>query len=194
MSELDRAIETLRSGGFIALLDSPDRENEADILLAARHATGEAVNFMASYVRGLVTVAAPQNILAALDIPLLPVRYPVPHAPRFAEPVDAVEGATTGASAFDRALTLRKLADPQARPQDFSRPGHIFPLMGMPGGLSERCGHTEGSIALAELAGIVPVVAICELLAPDGHMASGDDVTAFAREHDMPIVSIEEIA
>lgn len=193
MYGLDHAMETLANGGFVALQDSPDRENEADILLAAQHATGETVNFMASYVRGLITVAAPQNILTALDIPLLPVRYPVPHAPRFTEPVDAVEGTTTGASAFDRAATLRKLADPDAQPQDFSRPGHIFPLMGMPGGLSERRGHTEGSIALAELAGIVPVVAICELLAPDGHMASGEEVLAFAREHNMPLASIDEI-
>ncbi len=193
MSGLDHAMETLRNGGFVALQDSPDRENEADILLAAQHATGEAVNFLASYVRGLITVAAPQDILNTLDIPLLPVRYPVPHAPRFTEPVDAVEGTTTGASAFDRAATLRNMADPDAQPRDFSRPGHIFPLMGMPGGLSERRGHTEGSIALAELAGIVPVVAICELLAPDGHMASGEEVFAFVREHNMPLASIEEI-
>ena len=89
--------------------------------------------------------------------------------------------------------TLRKLADPQARPEDFSRPGHIFPLAAAPWGLAERRGHTEGAVALAELAGITPVVAICELMAPDGHMASGDQVTDFAREHDIPIAHIEEI-
>ncbi|MCD6359237.1 MAG: 3,4-dihydroxy-2-butanone-4-phosphate synthase [Armatimonadetes bacterium] len=193
MSELDRAVEALRAGEFVILLDHPDRENEADVLLAAEHATGERVNWLATHVRGLITVAAPQAILDALDIPLLPVRYPVANAPRFAEPVDAVEGTTTGASAFDRAVTLRKLADPQARPEDFSRPGHIFPLMGMPGGLAERRGHTEGSIALAELAGIIPVVAICELMAPDGHMAAGDQVADFAREHGIPIAHIEDI-
>ncbi len=193
MSDLDRAIETLRAGGFVALQDSPDRENEADILLAAEHATGEKVNFMATHVRGLITVAVPKTVLDALDVPLLAVRYPVPHAPRFTEPVDAVAGCTTGASAFDRAATLRKLADPEAQPQDFSRPGHIFPLMGMPGGLAERRGHTEGSIALAELAGITPVIAICELMNPAGRMASGDEVMQFARAHDVPVASISQI-
>lgn len=193
MSELDRALEALRTGGFVVLLDHPDRENEADVLLAAQHATGESVNWLAANVRGLITVAVPERILQALDIPLLPMRYPVAHAPRFTEPVDAVEGTTTGASAFDRAATLRKLADPQARPEDFSRPGHIFPLMGMPGGLAERRGHTEGSIALAEMAGITPVVAICELMAPDGQMAVGDQVTDFARRHHIPVATIEEI-
>lgn len=193
MSDFERALEALRTGRFVVLQDHPDRENEADVLLAAQHASGESVNWLAVQVRGLITVAVPERILQALDIPLLPMRYPVAHAPRFTEPVDAAEGTTTGASAFDRAATLRKLADPQARPEDFSRPGHIFPLMGMPGGLAQRRGHTEGSIALAELAGITPVVAICELMEPGGHMARGEQVTGFARQHGIPIVSIEEI-
>ncbi len=193
MSQLQRALEALQTGGFVILQDHPDRENEADVLQAAQFATGESINWLATHVRGLITVAVPEAILKRLDIPPLPVRYPVAHAPRFAEPVDAVAGTTTGASAFDRAVTVRKLADPQARPEDFSRPGHIFPLMGMPGGLAERRGHTEGSIALAELAGLTPVVVICELMEPGGHMAAGEQVTQFARQHDIPIATIEEI-
>ena len=193
MTALDRAMQALASGGFVVLTDHPERENEADVLLAAEHATGEKINFMATHVRGLITVAVPEAILARLDIPLLPMRYPVPHAPRFAEPVDAVRGTTTGASAFDRAVTLRLLADPDARPEDFSRPGHIFPLAGASGGLAQRRGHTEGSLALAELAGITPVVAICELMAPDGTMATGDQVMHFARRHDIPIATIDDI-
>lgn len=194
MSKIDGAIEALRSGGFVALEDHPDRENEADILLAGEHATGETVNWLAVHARGLITVAVAPEILQRLDIPLLPQRYAVDNAPRFTEPVDAVEGTTTGASAFDRAITLRKLADPQSRPEDFSRPGHIFPLQCMPGCLLDRRGHTEGAIALARLAGLQPVVAICELMNEEGHMARGDEVVQFARNHDLPLISVQELA
>lgn len=194
MSELDRAIEALGSGGFVALLDHPERENEADILLAAEHATGERINFMATHVRGLITVAVAPEILRRLDIPLLPPRYSAPHAPRFTEPVDAVRGTTTGASAFDRAITLRLLADPDSVPEDFSRPGHVFPLAGMPGGLADRRGHTEGALALAQLAGLRPCVVIAELMAEDGHMAHGEQVVEFARRHDIPLISVDEVA
>jgi len=194
MSNLDRAIEALAAGGFVALEDHPGRENEADILLAAEHATGERVNFMAAHVRGLITVALAPEILQRLDIPLLAPRYCAPNAPRFTEPVDAMRGTTTGASAFDRAITLRMLADPHSVPEDFSRPGHVFPLAAMPGGLAERRGHTEGAVALARLAGLRPCVVIAELMAEDGHMAHGEQVIEFARRHGMPIASVEELA
>lgn len=194
MSKIEEAIAALRSGGFVTLEDHPDRENEADVLLAGEHATGESVNFLAVHARGLITVAVAPEILRRLDIPLLPQRYTVDNAPRFTEPVDAVEGTTTGASAFDRAITLRKLADPEALPEDFSRPGHIFPLECMPGCLLDRRGHTEGAIALARLAGLQPVVAICELMNEDGHMARGEEVREFARVHEMPLISVQEVA
>jgi 3,4-dihydroxy-2-butanone 4-phosphate synthase len=113
--------------------------------------------------------------------------------PRFAVPVDAAQGITTGASAFDRAVTLRLLADPAARPEDFSRPGHIFPLAAVEGGLAQRRGHTEGAVALATLAALETVVAICELMAPDGTMAHGKHVTEFAQEHGIPIVTMREL-
>ncbi|MGD9495383.1 MAG: 3,4-dihydroxy-2-butanone-4-phosphate synthase [Armatimonadota bacterium] len=193
MGSIEHAIEALAAGGFVALEDHPERENEADILLAAEHATGERVNFLARHVRGLITVAVAEEILQRLDIPLLPARYSVPNAPRFAEPIDAVRGTTTGASAFDRAITLRLLADPDARPEDFSRPGHIFPLAAMPGGLAERRGHTEGAVTLARLAGLRPVVVIAELMNEEGHMARGAEVRAFARHHRMPLISVEEL-
>lgn len=194
MSTIEEAVEALAAGGFVALEDDPERENEADILLAAEHATGERVNFLATHVRGLITVAVAEEILQRLDISLLPARYSVANAPRFTEPVDAVRGTTTGASAFDRAITLRMLADPDTRPEDFSRPGHVFPLAAMPGGLADRRGHTEGAIALARLAGIRPVVAIAELMNEAGHMARGDEVREFARRHNMPLISVEALA
>ncbi len=194
MQSIDDAIESLARGGFVALPDHPERENEADILLAAEHATGERVNYLATHVRGLIAVAVAEEILRRLDIPLLEPRYSVPNAPRFAEPIDAVAGTTTGASTFDRAVTLRMLADPDSRPEDFSRPGHVLPLAAMPGGLAERRGHTEGAVALARLAGLRPVVAIAELMDDEGRMARGECVREFARRHAMPLVSVEEIA
>jgi len=193
MSTIEEAIEALRSGGFVALEDNPERENEADILLAAEHATGERVNWLAVHVRGLITVAVAPEVLERLDIPLLPQRYAVENAPRFTEPVDAVEGTTTGASAFDRAITLRMLADPDSRPDDFSRPGHIFPLQCMPGCLLDRQGHTEGAVALARLAGLQPVVAICELMNEEGHMARGREVVQFAEKHGIPRISVQAL-
>lgn len=194
MSSLKDAINALARGDFVVLVDNPQRENEADVLLAAEHATGEKINFLATHVRGLITVAVIEDILRRLDIPLLRPRYSVPNAPRFAEPVDAIRGTTTGASAFDRAVTARMLADPDARPEDFSRPGHVFPLAAMPGGLAERRGHTEGAIALAQLAGTRPVVVIAELMAEDGHMARGRQVEEFARRHHLPLISVEDLA
>ncbi|NLO06527.1 MAG: 3,4-dihydroxy-2-butanone-4-phosphate synthase [candidate division WS1 bacterium] len=193
MSTIEEAIEALRSGGFVALEDHPERENEADVLLAGELATGASVNFLAVHARGLITVAVAPEILERLDIPLLPQRYTVANAPRFTEPVDAVEGTTTGASAFDRAITLNKLADPNSRPEDFSRPGHVFPLQCMPGCLLDRRGHTEGAIALAKLAGLQPVVAICELMNEEGHMARGEQVVEFAEKHGMPRISVQAL-
>ncbi len=194
MDTLDEAIEALARGGFVALEDHPERENEADILLAGEHATGERISYLATHARGLMTVAVADEILRRLEIALLEPRYSAPNAPRMAEPVDAVEGITTGASAFDRAVTVRRLADPHARPEDFSRPGHVFPLWCAPGGLAERRGHTEGAVALARLAGLRPVVAIFELMAEDGHMARDEQVREFARRHGMPLISVEELA
>jgi 3,4-dihydroxy-2-butanone 4-phosphate synthase len=193
MSTIEEAVEALRSGGFVALEDNPERENEADILLAAEHATGERVNWLAMHVRGLITVAVAPEVLERLDIPLLPQRYAVENAPRFTEPVDAVEGTTTGASAFDRAITLRMLADPDSRPDDFSRPGHIFPLQCMPGCLLDRQGHTEGAVALARLAGLRPVVAICELMNEEGHMARGEEVVRFAERHHIARITVQAL-
>ncbi len=193
MSRIDEAIEALRSGGFVVLEDHPERENEADVLLAGEQATGESVNWLAMHARGLITVAVAPEILKRLDIPLLPQRYAVDNAPRFTEPVDAVEGTTTGASAFDRAITLRKLADPESRPEDFSRPGHVFPLQCMPGCLLDRRGHTEGAITLARLAGLRPVVAIAELMNEEGRMARGEEVTQFARVHGLPLISVQKL-
>ncbi len=191
--DLDHAIESLASGGFVILVDAPDRENEGDVLLAAEHATGEKVNFLATHARGLIAVALPESRLRALEIPLIEPAYVGKNYPHFTVPVDAARGITTGASAFERALTLRLLADPACRPEDFSRPGHIFPLAAVEGGLAKRRGHTEGAVTLAGLAGLQPAVTICELMEPSGRMAAGEEIAQFAREHDIPVVTMQEL-
>ncbi len=190
---LSEAVEALRRGEFVALLDPAEREAEADLLLAAEHATGERINRMITMARGILTVAVEQRRLEELDIPLIERRFAGPDAPRFAVPIDYRRGTTTGVSAYDRAVTIRALTNPDARPEDFARPGHVFPLAAAPGGLAERRGHTEGAVALARLAGLYPAVAMCEIMAPDGHMARGAKLKEWLREHGVVAVSVSQI-
>lgn len=193
LTSLAEAVEHFRQGGFIALLDHPEREGEADLLCAVEHITGEKVNFMATHARGLVTVAVSARRLKELDIRLIEPRFHGDNVPAFTETVDYNPTSTTGVSAFERAATMRALIDPQARPEDFMRPGHVFPLAAAPDGLAERKGHTEGAIALARLAGLQPAVVMCEVMAPDGHMAHGEQIAAFSRQHAIPMVSVPQI-
>jgi 3,4-dihydroxy-2-butanone 4-phosphate synthase len=190
---LRRAIDALARGDVVALLDRADREAEADLILAAEHATGERVNRMITIARGILTLAISGERLTELEIPLVPPHHPAPHAPRFAVPVDVAEGITTGVSAYDRAATIRALADPSSRAEDFTCPGHVFPLAASPGGLAERQGHTEGALALAELAGLRPVVAMCEIMAPDGLMARGAALRRWLVEHGVAPASVPQI-
>jgi len=186
--------EHFRTGGFVALLDSPQREGEADLLQAAEHVTGESINFMVTHARGLITVAMTPERLGELQIPVLDQQFGVENMPRFTMPVDYTPAVTTGVSAFDRAATIRALLDPGARPEDFARPGHVFPLAAAEGGLAERAGHTEGAVGLAQLAGLRPVVVMCEIMAPDGYMASGPTLERFVHIHGIPLITVEQIA
>jgi len=179
-----------RAGELVALLDRPEREGEADILLAAEHVTPGKLNFMAREVCGLITFAVDAGRLRELEIPLLKPAHQIANMPRFAEPVDYVHGTTTGVSLFDRAATIKAMLDPASRPEDFARPGHVFPLAAAEGGLSEREGHTEGAVMLARLAGLQPAVVMCELLAPDGHMAVGADLREWLAHHEIALVDI----
>ncbi len=179
---------------MVLLLDDPDREGEADLLQAAQFCTGESLNFMIRYAHGLVTVALAETRLQELDLPLIERRYAPPHAPRFAVPVDYTPGMTTGVSAYDRAATIKALIDPEARPEDFARPGHVFPLAASSGGPLQRGGHTEGAVGLAQLAGLYPAVVMCELMDEDGHMAVGPAVEAFSSQHQIPLVTVAQIA
>jgi len=194
VTPLDETIEHFRRGGFVALLDSADREDEADLLQAAQYVSGESINFMLTHVRGLITVAMVPQRLSELQIPILDQQFGVENMPRFTIPVDYTPAVTTGVSAFDRAATIRALADRDTRPEDFARPGHVFPLSARDGGLAERAGHTEGAVGLAQLAGLPPVVAMCEIMASDGHMAAGATLQQFLKTHNVPLVTVEQIA
>ena len=194
VTPLDKAIEHFRRGGFVALLDSADREDEADLLQAAQSVTGESINFMLTHVRGLITVAMAPQRLSELQIPVLDQQFGVKSMPRFTMPVDYTPAVTTGISAFDRAATIRALADWDTRPEDFARPGHVFPLAAAWEGLADRAGHTEGAVGLAQLAELRPVVAMCEIMAPDGHMAAEATLQRFLEAHNVPLVTVEQIA
>ncbi len=194
VTPLDKAIDHFRRGGFVALLDSASREDEADLLQAAQSVTGESINFMLTHVRGLITVAMASQRLSELQIPVLDQQFCAENMPRFAMPVDYTPAVTTGVSAFDRAATIQALADRDTRPEDFARPGHVFTLAAAPEGLADRAGHTEGAVGLAQLAELPPVVAMCEIMAPDGHMAAGDTLQRFLEAHNVPLVTVEQIA
>ena len=194
VTPLDKAIDRFRGGSFVALLDSADREDEADLLQAAQYVSGESINFMITHARGLITIAMAPQRLSELQIPVLDQQFGVENMPRFAMPVDYIPAVTTGISAFDRAATIRALADWDTRPEDFARPGHVFPLSACDGGLAERTGHTEGAVGLAQLAELRPVVAMCEIMAPDGHMAAEATLQRFLEAHNVPLVTVEQIA
>ncbi len=193
LTDIEQAVRHFATGGFVLLLDDPGREGEADLLQSAQFCTGESLNFMIKYARGLVTLAIRAERLEELELPLIEPRYAPPHAPRFAVPVDYTPGTTTGVSAFDRAATVRAFLDPTARPEHFARPGHVFPLAATAGGPQARGGHTEGAVGLAQLAGLYPAVVMCELMDEDGRMATRDQAAAFAQQHGIPLVTVEQV-
>jgi 3,4-dihydroxy 2-butanone 4-phosphate synthase/GTP cyclohydrolase II len=193
-TDVEQAIAALHAGDFVALLDHPEREGEADLLLAAQFATGEKLNVMITQARGLVTIAVIESRLQELGIPLLEPANTGSNWPRFAAPVDYTIGTTTGVSAFDRAATACALTDPQARPEQFMRPGHLLPLAASPGGIAQRAGHTEGAVALAEAAELYPAVVMCEMLAPDGQMARGKGLEELIAQYGFAAVTVERVA
>ena len=185
-------LEELRQGRPVILVDDEDRENEGDLILAAEHATPDWVNFMLKECRGLLCVALTEERAKALDLPLMVERNQDPQGTRFTVSVDA-RGTTTGISAFERAATIRLLADPEAGPQDFRRPGHIFPLVARPGGVLRRAGHTEATVDLLRLAGLTPVGSLIEILKEDGSMARLPDLLEFAGRHGLKVGTIADL-
>ena len=191
---METVIEAFARGEAVILLDHPDREGEADLVLGAQHATGAGINALATIARGLITIGVAAQRLADLGIPMIRPVNCAENYPHFAEPVDYTIDTTTGASAFDIAATARALSDATARPEDFARPGHLLPLAENEAGLAGRAGHTEGAVALARLAGLYPASLICEVLAPDGTMASGEALNRIVDENNFLVTTVQHVA
>jgi 3,4-dihydroxy 2-butanone 4-phosphate synthase / GTP cyclohydrolase II len=193
MSPIHEAIEILKNGKMIILVDDEDRENEGDLVLAADFVTPESINFMARHGRGLICLTMEKKEIDRLQLPLMTPRNKATRGTAFTVSIEAREGVTTGISAADRAQTIRVAIDPEKGPHDLSSPGHIFPLQAVDGGVLVRAGHTEGSVDLARLAGLKPAGVICEIMNEDGTMARLPDLEKFSKEHDIPIFTIKEL-
>jgi len=189
---IEEAIHDIREGKMVILVDDEDRENEGDIIVAAEKATPEIINFMASYAKGLICVPMTGERLDELEIQPMVLENTDNHETAFTVSVD-YKTTTTGISAHERAATVAALLSPEAKPADFRKPGHIFPLRYKEGGVLRRAGHTEGSIDLARLAGLYPAAVICEIMSSDGSMARVPELMEFAREHNLKIVTIADL-
>src|SRR6202140_3948162 len=192
-TDVPTAIEEIRAGRMIVVIDDEDRENEGDLTLAAEKVTPEAINFMAKYGRGLVCLAMTEERLDHLRIGPMTSENTSQYGTAFCEAIDARDGVTTGISAYDRAHTIKTAIDPATRPSDLARPGHVFPLRARKGGVLVRAGQTEASVDLARLAGMVPAGIICEIMKDDGTMARVPDLIEFCRVHEMKMLTVAEL-
>jgi 3,4-dihydroxy 2-butanone 4-phosphate synthase/GTP cyclohydrolase II len=187
------AIEEIRAGRMIVIVDDEDRENEGDLTLAAEKVTPESINFMAKYGRGLICLAMTEERLEHLNIGPMTAENTSQYGTAFCEAIDARQGVTTGISAYDRARTIQVAIDPATKPSDLARPGHVFPLRARKGGVLVRAGQTEASVDLARLAGLVPAGIICEIMKDDGSMARVPDLIEFCRLHKMKMLTVAEL-
>jgi len=193
IKKVEAAISDLRSGKMIILVDNEDRENEGDLILAADKVTPETINFMSKYARGLICLSMAGEEIDRLQIPMMAKKNTSKLDTAFTVSIEAAVGVTTGISAADRAHTILTAINPNSTHDDIVMPGHIFPLRAKAKGVMERDGHTEGSIDLARLAGLRPAAVLCEVMNDDGSMARMPDLKKFAKEHDLKLISIEEL-
>ena len=191
-SAIEDAIEDIRQGKMVVVVDDEDRENEGDIIIAAEHVTPEAINFMATYAKGLICTPMEGERLDALNIPQMVANNTDHHETAFTVSVDAYD-TETGISAYERCQTVKRLIDPQAKPSDFRRPGHVFPLRAVPGGALRRAGHTEATTDLARLAGLYPAGLCCEIMEDDGHMMRTPQLMEFAARHNLRILTVQAL-
>jgi len=191
--DVETALEEIRAGRMIVVIDDEDRENEGDLTMAAEKITPEAINFMAKYGRGLVCLAMTEERLDYLRLGQMSSENTSNFGTAFTESIDAKDGVTTGISAYDRSHTIQVAIDSTTRPNDLARPGHIFPLRARKGGVLVRAGQTEASVDLARLAGMIPAGVICEIMNDDGTMARVPQLTEFCREHDMKMLTVAEL-
>ena len=182
----------IKAGKIIIVIDDEDRENEGDLVMAAEKVTGEAINFMATYGKGLICTPMEEEILKELQINSMVENNTDNHETAFTVSVD-YKDTTTGISAYERALTISKLLENGVKPEDFRRPGHVFPLVAKKNGVLERTGHTEASVDLAKLAGLKGAGVICEVMKEDGHMARTEDLIKMAKEHNLKIITVKSL-
>lgn len=190
---IDEAIEEIRNGRMIILVDDEDRENEGDLTIGAEHVTPEAINFMAKYGRGLICLPMAPDMVDKLGLSLMTQTNNSKFGTNFTVSIEAREGVTTGISAADRATTVLAAVADGARPEDLATPGHVFPLRAKAGGVLVRAGQTEGSVDLAHLAGCRPAAVICEIMRDDGEMARMPQLEAFAAEHGLKIAAVKDL-
>jgi 3,4-dihydroxy 2-butanone 4-phosphate synthase/GTP cyclohydrolase II len=190
---IEEAMKDVRAGRMVIVVDDEDRENEGDLTMAAETITPEAINFMAKHGRGLICLSLTGERLDELKIPLMVAENTSPYETAFCVSVEARRGVTTGISAHDRATTIKAILDPKTRPEDLTRPGHVFPLRAKEGGVLARAGQTEAAIDLARLAGLCPAGVICEIMNEDGTMARVPQLMEFAARHGLKIVTVKDL-
>ncbi|RMH07301.1 MAG: bifunctional 3,4-dihydroxy-2-butanone-4-phosphate synthase/GTP cyclohydrolase II [Nitrospirae bacterium] len=190
---IEEALQDIRQGKFVILVDDEDRENEGDLVMAAEKVTPQAINFMAKYARGLICLALTPERADELQLHPQTSENTAPFGTAFTVSIDAARDVTTGISAADRATTIRMAVDPRCKASDFTRPGHVFPLRAHRGGVLKRAGQTEGSVDLAKLAGMVPAGVICEIMNDDGTMARVPDLVKFAKQHHLKLITIKDL-
>jgi 3,4-dihydroxy 2-butanone 4-phosphate synthase/GTP cyclohydrolase II len=192
-STIDQAIEDIREGNIVIVVDDEDRENEGDMILAAEKVTVEKINFLTKHARGLICMPITPERSKELDLQPMVQTNTCQYGTAFTVSVDYKTGTTTGISAFDRSATIKAIVDSNSRGEDFARPGHIFPLTAKPGGVLRRAGHTEAAVDLARLAGITPAGVLCEILDDDGSMARLPRLKRIAQEYDLKIITIRDL-
>jgi 3,4-dihydroxy 2-butanone 4-phosphate synthase / GTP cyclohydrolase II len=192
-TDVPTALDEIRAGRMIVIVDDEDRENEGDLMLAAEKVSPEAINFMAKFGRGLICLTLTEERLEHLRIGPMSAENTSNYGTAFCEAIDAREGVTTGISAYDRARTILVAIDPATRPSDLARPGHVFPLRARKGGVLVRAGQTEASVDLARMAGLVPAGIICEIMREDGTMARVPDLIEFCKEHRLKMLTVAEL-
>ena len=189
ISSVEEVVEDFKAGKIVIVVDDEDRENEGDFIMAAEKVTPQAINFMAKHGRGLICLPTTKERLEELDLPLMVDRVTALHGTAFTVTIDAKEGTTTGISAADRAKTIKRFTEPDAKPEDFARPGHVNPIRAMEGGVLRRSGHTEAAVDLAKLAGLFPAGVLCEIMDEDGTMARMPALMKLAQQHGLKIVT-----
>ncbi|MCM8818514.1 MAG: bifunctional 3,4-dihydroxy-2-butanone-4-phosphate synthase/GTP cyclohydrolase II [Candidatus Omnitrophica bacterium] len=192
-SSIEEAIEDIKAGRPLIVIDDENRENEGDIIVASEKVTPEIINFMAKEARGLICVALLPDRINELDLQPMVSDNTALHETDFTVSVDAAYGVTTGISAYDRAFTIKLLIDKNSKPSDFAKPGHVFPIRAKEGGVLVRAGHTEAAVDLAKLAGLYPSGVICEIMRDDGKMARLPDLIEFAKKHNLKIITIKDL-